>query len=409
MAGRSGVAPIESFPTETLPVKAGAEVRDFTGQIDDFGPLDAGLKKTIRKGLKVMCREIQLGVAAAQLALHDAGLSPSAHPSERLGVVYGSDYIMTLPDEFAAGVKACVDDGGKFEWQRWAEAGMPQVTPLWLLKYLPNMPACHVAIYNDLQGPNNSLTVREASSNLALGEAFSTIVRNSADCILAGATGSRVHPLRTIHTIMQEELAMGDGDPTTWSRPFDRDRRGMVVGEGAATLVLEELEFARQRGAKILGELVGHGASAVLSPRATANRETALKNAMTAALRSAHMTAEDIGHVHAHGLSTHSSDIQEARAIATVFGTRKSPVPVVAAKSYFGNLGAAGGMVELLTSLLALQDGRLFPALNCDALDPECPVDLVTQAGRPSGDAVMNINVTPQGQASAVIVKKFAA
>lgn len=202
---------------------------------------------------------------------------------------------------------------------------------------------------------------------------------------------------------------MGDGDPVTWSRPFDRHRRGMVVGEGAATFVLEELEFAKKRGAKILGELVGHGASAVLSPRAVSNREMALKNAMEAALRSARMTVDEIGHVHAHGLSTRSSDVQEAGAIAAVFRSRSTPVPVVAAKSYFGNLGAAGGMVELLTSVLALQEGQLFAALNSESMDPECPVALVTKAGYPSGDAVMNVNVTPQGQASAVIVKKFAA
>ena len=137
-----------------MPTKYGAEARAFTGHIDDFGPLDPGIKKSIRKGLKVMCREIQMGVAVAQLALQDAGLRPGGYDVDRTGAVYGSDYIMTAPDEFTDGIKACTDNGG-FHFDRWAESGMKKVDPLWLLKYLPNMPACHVAIYNDLRGPNN--------------------------------------------------------------------------------------------------------------------------------------------------------------------------------------------------------------------------------------------------------------
>ena len=193
--GRSGVAPLRSLPAGALPLRFGAEVADFTGQIDDFGPLAPAQKKTIRKGLKVMCREIQMGVAAAQLALQDARLNPESCDPDRTGVTYGADYIMTLPDEFAAGVRDCLGDDGKFRYELWSEKGMPNVTPLWLLKYLPNMPACHVAIYNDFRGPNNSITVREASANLAIAEAYSAIRRGHADVMLAGATGSRIHPL----------------------------------------------------------------------------------------------------------------------------------------------------------------------------------------------------------------------
>ena len=236
---RSGIGPLRSLPAGALPLRFGGEVTDFSGQIDDFGPLQPAQKKTIRKGLKVMCREIQMGVAAAQLALHDAQLDPATCDPDRAGVTYGADYIMTLPDEFAAGVHDCLDDAGDFRYELWSEKGMPNVTPLWLLKYLPNMPACHVAIYNDFRGINNSITVREASANLAIAEAYSAIVRGQTDVMLAGATGSRVHPLRTVHTVLQEQLALGGDDPTKVSRPFDRHRRGMVVGEGAAALVLE--------------------------------------------------------------------------------------------------------------------------------------------------------------------------
>jgi 3-oxoacyl-[acyl-carrier-protein] synthase II len=275
------------------------------------------------------------------------------------------------------------------------------------------MPACHVAIYNDLRGPNNSITVREASANLAIAEAFATIARGSAEAMLVGATGSRIHPLRSTHTVLQEEVAGGDGDPATLSRPFDRNRRGMVMGEGAAALLVEELGFAQRRGAKILGEIVGYGASAVMGRDGVADRTAALVNAMRQGLRSAGLEPRQVGHVHAHGLGTQRGDVAEAAAIQTVFGSPDQAVPVVAAKSFFGNLGAASGMVELLCSVLALEHGELFGTLNYEQPDPECPVRVVTQEqllteGVSAGESVLSINVTPQAQASAVVVRRFS-
>ena len=404
-SGRSGVAEVEQFSTETLPIKYVGEVRDFAGKIDDFGTLPPALKKTIRKGLKVMCREIKMGVASAQLALQNAQLETENCEPERTGVVYGSDYIMTEPEEFEAGIRNCLDESGGFDFEQWPQQGLPQVTPLWLLKYLPNMPACHVAIYNDFRGPNNSITVRESSSNLALAEAFSTIERGHADLILTGATGSRIHPLRTVHTALQEDLASSDEDPARISRPFDLHRRGMIIGEGAATLVLEERAQAVARGAKILGEVVGYGSSTVMDQQAVGMHRQALANAMRQALGTAGMSADEIGHIHAHGLSTQDCDRAEAEAIRDVFGTNRPSV--VAAKSYFGNLGAAGGMVELITSLLAMEDGNLFRTLNYETPDPACDIDVVSGEDSVSaGDSVMNLNVTPQGQASAIVVRR---
>ncbi len=404
---RSGVAPLTSLPDGALPLRIGAEVGDFSGKIDDFGPLEPARKKTIRKGLKIMCREIQMGVAAAQWALHDAQLDPAKCNPDRAGVSFGADYIMTLPEEFAAGVRDCLDEAGDFHYELWSEKGMPNVTPLWLLKYLPNMPACHIAIYNDFRGPNNSITMREASANLAVAEAYSTIVRGDAEVVLAGATGSRIHPLRTVHTVLQEQLAMDGEDPSRVSRPFDRNRSGMVVGEGAAVLVLEDREAAERRGAKILGEILGYGASAAVDSQAVALRDQALKNAMVQALRSAEMKPDDVGHVHAHGLSTLRCDVAEAQAIRAVFRDRSDAVPVTAAKSSFGNLGAASGLVELVASMMAIQQGHLFATLNYETPDPECPVNLVTSDDRPAGTNVLNINVTPQGQASALVLGQF--
>ena len=150
--------------------------------------------------------------------------------------------MLSVPEEFSEGVVQCLDEQGQFHFSRWGPEGMAKMSPLWLLKYLPNMPASHLAIYNDFRGPNNSLTMREASANAALGEAYQIILRGDADVMLVGATGTRLHPMKTVHAVSQEEVCLGDDDdPATASRPFDRDRRGMVLGEGAGAIVLEEL------------------------------------------------------------------------------------------------------------------------------------------------------------------------
>jgi 3-oxoacyl-[acyl-carrier-protein] synthase II len=406
-AGASAVRPIESFPSAGLPLHHAAEARCFTGEIDNFGPLESERKKAIRKGLKVMCRESQMAVAAAQRALHDAA-AREHHAPERFGCVFGSDYMLTLPDDFTASVARCRGADGGFEFDRWASDGMPQLTPLWLLKYLPNMPASHIAIYNDLRGPSNSLTVREASGHLAVGEATVTIQRGAADVMVAGATGTRVHPMKTVHALQTEQVAYGDGDPTRWSRPFDRDRKGMVLGEGAAVLVLEELEHAQSRGARIYAEVVGHAARHASDAAGIGVRRRAVGLAMRRALDMAGAAASEIGHVHAHGLSTVTGDREEAAAMGDALGTAAGSVPLVAAKSHFGNLGAGSGVVECIASVLALRHGTLFPLLNHESADPECPIR-PARGGDPAGESFISSAVTPQGQAGSVVIRGWGS
>jgi 3-oxoacyl-[acyl-carrier-protein] synthase II len=365
------------------------------------------MSRTIKKGLKVMCREMQMGIAVAQLALSHAGIKLAQSNLDRFGIVYGSDYMLTVPQEFTSGIRNCLDDG-RFDFRNWGEKGLTAVEPLWLLKYLPNLPAAHIAIFNDLRGPSNSLTVREASSNLAIAEAYMTIVRGHADAMIAGANGTKVHPARTIHVVTQEEIATGDGDPTRLARPFDLNRAGAVMGEGAAAIILEELATARARGAKIWGEVIGAASSAVADRRGIGQTREAVKNVLKLAMRSAGISPDDVGHIHAHGLGGRYSDAMEAQAIAEVFRIRKTPVPVVAAKSYFGNLGAAGGLVELIASVLAQQNDSLFATLNYQTPDPDCPVNVVADGEQSPGAISINVSVTPQGQASAAVVKRFA-
>jgi 3-oxoacyl-[acyl-carrier-protein] synthase II len=206
---------------------------------------------------------------------------------------------------------------------------------------------------------------------------------------------------------MERELATGDGDPARLSRPFDLHRTGQVLGEGAAALIVEELAAAQARGATILGEVVGVSSSAVSDQHGVGQYKVAIGNVLKNLLRSSGLSAEKIGHVHAHGLATCRCDAEEAQAIAAVFSSRGQPVPVVAAKSHFGNLGAASGLVELIASLRALQHSHLFPTLNYDTPDPECPV-FIAAADTPSGDSFLNVSVTPQGQASGIAIKQLA-
>ncbi len=405
--GRSGIGPFTLDLFRSLPVPFGGETPQFTGDIDNFGPLDKEQKKSIRKGLKVMCRECQMGVAAAQLALADAGLKIGGVDPDRTGISFGADYMLSIPEEFTEGIHQCLDEQGRFQFDRWGTEGLAKMSPLWLLKYLPNMPASHLAIYNDFRGPNNSLTLREAGANAALGEAQQIIQRGHADVMLVGATGTRLHTMKTMQVLQQEEVYTGDGEPSAACRPFDRDRRGMVLGEGAGAIVLEELEYAKARGATIYGEVMSAASSAAAGPHLVAQRDTAMQNVMQAVLKIANAKADDVGHLHAHGLSTRTCDIDEAKAIGQVFGSRAKPLPVTAAKSYFGNLGAGSGMIELVASLLAMQNDHLFPTLNYTTPDAECPVAVVCDGDAKPGDSFINLSVTPQGQASAVLVRRF--
>ncbi|MCS7306785.1 MAG: beta-ketoacyl-[acyl-carrier-protein] synthase family protein [Thermoguttaceae bacterium] len=407
IGGRSGVRPLEHLPSGILPASYGAEVWDFQGRAEEFLPVDKEQTKAIRKQLKVMCRESQMGVAAAQRAMADAGLRPGQYDPDRIGVSFGSDYMLTLPEDFIEPIQACINSQGRFEFDRWALEGMSKLEPLWLLKYLPNMPASHFAIFNDLRGPNNSITQREASANLAVGEAFEILRRGDADVMVAGSTGTRLHPMKTIHAFQQEQLADSRFAPEQASRPFDRDRTGMVLGEGAGAVVLETLSYAQARGAKIYAEVLAAASHSVAERRLLARRDRAIELVLRSLLDRAAMHPDQIGHLHAHGLSTHSSDREEAQAIQAVFGQRQKPVPIVAAKSYFGNLGAGSGLVELVASLLALEHGQLFATLNYQTPDPECPIYVVREAAQPPGSCFININVTPQGQAAGVLIRKY--
>lgn len=412
MEGRSGISELDCFPAGPLPARFGGQARCFTGDIAEFGPLDKGMQRSIKKNQKVMCREIEMGVAACQLALHHSGLSdPSARDPERFGIVYGSDYILTRPEEYADGVRVCLDENREFCYEKWPMTGRPQVNPLWLLKYLPNMPASHVAIFNDLRGPSNSVTIREASSGASIAEAVSTIRRGAADVMLAGATGSRLEPLRALHFAANERLASPRENPAEMSCPYDISRDGAIIGEGAGALVLESLDRAVARGAKIWGEVVASGSSSVGAARGTRdNIRLAIRNVfglLKERVETFGIRLQD-GQMHIHGCgkSEIEGDASEAAGIRDVLGD--ADVPVVAAKSYFGGLGAGSGSIEIIASCLALEKDQIFPVLNTRSVDPRCPIRLAQVSDSP-GTSFAHLAYSSQGQACGIMVRKLVS
>ncbi|MFM7521053.1 MAG: beta-ketoacyl-[acyl-carrier-protein] synthase family protein, partial [Planctomycetota bacterium] len=239
VAGESGIKPLDRFDASALSVR-------FGGQITDFDPKE---HVRPRKSLKVMSREIQLGFAAAELAMADAGLVGAARDPDRFGVVFGGDMIYADLEDLAGAYRRSLR-GRQFDFSLWSEAVHEELHPLWLLKHLPNMTASHIAIAHDARGPNNSIVLGDVSGLLAVGEAASVIQRGWADVMLAGGTGCRLHPTALV--------ARGDallshraGDGRGACRPFDRDRDGLVNGEGAGVLVIESRAHAVSRGARI--------------------------------------------------------------------------------------------------------------------------------------------------------------
>ena len=409
----SGIGPLTSLPLDVIPCKFGGQASCFTGEISEFGPLEKNLQRAIKKNQKVMCREIEMGVAACQLALNDSGLAdPQVRDPDRFGIVFGSDYIITRPEEFSDGIAACRDQSNEFQMPNWPQIGRPQVNPLWLLKYLPNMPASHVAIYNDLRGPSNSVTIREASSAASIVEAVSAIRRGAADVMIAGATGSRMEPLRALNFMSTEPMASNRENPAEMARPYDIDRDGNLVGEGAGALVLESLDHAVARGAKIWGEVVGGASSAVGDITGThSGRDhirTAIKNISRTLLDQATRAGVDLSagqwHFHGCGKSDVQGDASEAAGIHDALG--EIDAPVTAAKSYFGNLGAGSGAVEIIASLLALEHQQLFPVLNTKKVDPRCPIR-VAKSSDPPGNAFAHVAYSKQGQACGVFIRRI--
>ncbi|MEO8269148.1 MAG: beta-ketoacyl synthase N-terminal-like domain-containing protein [Aureliella sp.] len=372
----------------------------YAASVDDF---DGKQYVTPRKALKVMGREVQMAYSAAHLAWRDAGLTDVSPAPERIGAVYGTEVIPGDLMEILPCVQAC-SASGEMDFSVWGKVFEKNIYPLWMLKYLPNMPACHVGIAVDARGPNNSIALEEASSLLALGEAADIIRRDAADMMIVGACGTRVTPTR----LMYRAPGVYDQHPYDAATtddcrrgPFDIGRRGIVPSEGAVALVIESRSHAVARGAEILAVLSGHSSRFGRPSQQYGGSRQALAKAARDAMAQADITASDLAHVSAQGYSQKQLDIEEAAAISEVAGD----APVTAYSSYFGSAGAASGLLELASSILAVRDGLTLPTLGYTQPDPECPIRVCTKRQKTSQTHILKLSFTLQGQAAAVVVQ----
>jgi 3-oxoacyl-[acyl-carrier-protein] synthase II len=385
--GRSGIRTVDLPDQPDVAPPIGGAVADF----------DPKQYVRPRKSLKVMSRDIQLGFAAADLACIDAGLRRQPIDPERLGVVFGAGMISCELDELAGTFRGCLVDG-VFDFRRWGTAAMAELFPLWMLKYLPNMPACHIGIGQDARGPNNSITLGDVSSLSALAEAVRIVERGQADVIIAGGVDARIHPAQWVRSRV---LGMSRcSDPRAAPRPFDLERDGRVNGEGAAAFTVETRAAAEARGAAPLARILGYGA-VFAPPRSGQPQPAAIGRAIAAALGDAGLLPGDIGCVVAHACGAVEADRVEAEAIRAALGD----VPVTAPKSFFGHLGAAAGALETAVGILSIRHGLVPPTLHYEQPDPQCPVNVVHgQPASLSRGAVMILSHSPQGQAVAVVL-----
>ena len=384
---QSGVRVIERLAPSNYPSPIGGEVLDFEPK-QYVKP---------RKSLKVMNRETQLGFTAAELAWADAGLDDAMLDCERLGAVVGTNSFRSKIEDVTE-VYQAIARSGESVHGGWGEA-MREMYPLWMLKYLPNMTCCHIGIAHNMRGPINTIVEGNVSSLMAIIEAADVIARGHAEVMVAGGSGTM---LAAVDLVWHggAELSRNVANPAAACRPFEAMRDGTTTGEGAAMFILESRAHAERRGASVQGKILGYGRRC--EPLTGDQKPTgqAIRQAIEATLEMSFLPTSEIGHVNAHGLATVEDDLIEARAIEQTLGE----VPVTAPKSFFGNLGAAGGAVELAVSLLGMQHGVVPPTLNYEQPDPACPVNVVGEAQPSRVSTVLALNHKLTGQAVALLV-----
>ena len=356
LAGESGIDWIQAFDTEGLPVRVAAEVKGFD-------PTQVVSAKDARK----LERNVLLGVAAGREALTDAGLN--GFDPARVGVIFGSAI---------GGVPGILEQADTLR-----ERGPARVSPNFLPNVLVDSVSGQLAISLGLKGPNYAVVSACATGSHTIGEAAEMIRRGAADAVLAGGTESCMVPLILAGFTAMRGLAVEDEHPPHASRPFDATRAGFVMGEGAGAVLLEPLESAEKRGARIYAEVLGYGASNDAHHMAQPEPEaTGVAAMMTAALERAGVEPERVGYINAHGTSTPQGDSAETRAIKQVFGDHAYRLAVSSTKSMMGHTFGAAGAIEAILSALAIHDGVLPPTINYREPDPECDLDYVPNEAR---------------------------
>ena len=410
LEGRSAVRTISRFDPAKFPCHVAGELAD------DFSARDF-VPKDYRKAVKVMARDIEIAVAAADQAFRDSGLATAgtggqgvAIPSERLGCNIGAGLICSDLDELGAAIHTAVTDG-KFDIRKWGAVGMNNLTPLWLLKYLPNMLSCHVTIIHQAKGPSNTITCGDASGHLTVGEAARLVARGEADAVVAGGAESKLNPMGLLRQNLLRRLCTSRNDaPGAACRPFDAQAAGTVIGEGGGLLILEAMEHAQARRAKIYAEVAGFGAAChpdgIDVLQAT---DGGLNLAAAKAVADAGIQAKDVGGIVAHGTAVPAEDRCETEAWHKALGGAAvvEKIPATALTGVVGSLFAGAGGVELAVAAMMLHTGIVPPTVNFQAPAGGGGLNLSAQARPAKLRYVASAAFGTGGQSAAFVLKKY--
>lgn len=351
IAGKSGVSYITRFDTENFPTKIAAEIKNFT-------PEDYIDKRELRR----MDRFTQYALVATFLALKDGKISLENEDKERIGVVLGSGI---------GGMETLEAEHSKL-----LEKGPKRVSPVFIPMMISNMASGHISIYYGLKGPSMVITTACASGTHAIGEAFRMIQRGICDLIITGGSEAAITPIALAGFSSMKALSTRNEEPSKASRPFDKGRDGFVMGEGAGILILEELEHAIKRGARIYAELVGYGATSdayhMTAPDPLAD---GAKRAMELALKDGNVDYHQVDYINAHGTSTHYNDKLETLAIKELFKEHAYKLNISSTKSMTGHLLGAAGGIEAIATALAVSEGKIPPTINYETPDEECDLN----------------------------------
>ena len=406
-AGGCGINKITAFDPVGFSCKLAGQVPDY--KIQQYVP------KTYRKATKLMSRDIELAIVAADEAIRSSGLVTKGTDPEnvnvdptRMAINLGAGLISCDLVELAPSVAASITDG-RFDIRKWGKDGFELVTPLWLLKYLPNMLACHIGIIHDIQGPSNTITCAEAAAHLAISEAAQIIARGGAVYALAGGAEAKVNPIVMIRQcLLKRTTSENNNDPAAACRPFDADAKGAVFGEAAGIVILESLENAKARGAKIYAEAAGVGQSNNINP-AYEHLEPdgkGIQIAIKKAMADAQIEPEDLDLIIPHGTGIADDDLAEAKAIEAALGEAAVKTPAWPTKSMLSNTGAASGALDVIAAVCAMNEGKIPAAKNCDRKANGCNLNIVKQPQQTKIRYALCCSYTYGGQTAALVLKQ---
>ncbi|USK33169.1 beta-ketoacyl-ACP synthase II [Bacillus sp. F19] len=381
--GISGIGPLSHIDSSIYNVKVAAEVKDF--KPEEY----MDMKEARRMG-----RFTQLAVAASKMAVKDAELTIDENNAERVGVWIGSG----------------IGGLGEFEEQhiKFLDKGVRRVSPFIIPMLIPDLAAGRVSIELGAKGINSCTVTACASGANSIGDAFKVIQRGDADVMITGGTEAAITPM-TVAGFSNMTALSTNPDPQTASRPFDKNRNGFVIGEGAGILILEELQHALARGAEIYGEIAGYGATGDAFHITTPAPEgEGGQRSMIMALQDAELKPEDVDYINAHGTSTHYNDLYETQAIKAVFGSHAYKLPISSTKSMTGHLLGAAGAIEAIFSVMAIRDKVIPPTINYETADPELDLDYVPNEARNQElNAVLSNSLGFGGHNATLIFKKY--